>query len=35
VSDAKFMDHIGAVVGGFRVEDVMDEVPAGEQFALF
>ena len=34
VSDAKFMDCVGAVAGGTGVE-VVDAVHAGEQFALF
>src|SRR6202453_2576869 len=35
VSDAKFMDCVGAVVDGTGVEDVVDTARAGGQFALF
>jgi DNA polymerase-3 subunit epsilon len=35
VSDAKFMDCVGAVAGGTGVEDFIDAAHAGEQFALF
>jgi DNA polymerase-3 subunit epsilon len=35
VSDAKFMDCVGAVVDGTGVEDFVDVARAGEQFALF
>jgi DNA polymerase III subunit epsilon len=35
VSDAQFMDCVGAVVSGTGVEDFADAARAGEQFALF
>jgi DNA polymerase III subunit epsilon len=35
VSDAQFMDCVGAVVSGTGVEDFADAACAGEQFALF
>jgi DNA polymerase-3 subunit epsilon len=35
VSDAQFMDSVGAVIGGTGVEDFADAARAGEQFALF
>jgi DNA polymerase-3 subunit epsilon len=35
VSDAKFMDCVGAVAGGSGVEEFIDVARAGEQFALF
>src|SRR6202012_2751226 len=35
VSDAKFMDCVGAVGSGAVVEDFIDAARAGEQFALF
>jgi DNA polymerase III subunit epsilon len=35
VSDAQFMDCVGAVIGGTGVEDFIDAARAGEQFALF
>jgi DNA polymerase III subunit epsilon len=35
VSDAKFMDCVGAVAGGTGVEAGVDAALAGEQFALF
>lgn len=35
VSDAKFMDHVAAVVDGTGVDVVVEESCAGEQFALF
>ncbi|MGH3556478.1 MAG: DEDDh family exonuclease [Mycobacterium sp.] len=35
VSDAQFMDCVGAVIGGTDVEDFIDVAVAGEQFALF
>ncbi|MGH3543511.1 MAG: DEDDh family exonuclease [Mycobacterium sp.] len=35
VSDAQFMDCVGAIIGGTGVEDFVDVAVAGEQFALF
>jgi DNA polymerase III subunit epsilon len=35
VSDAKFMDHVSAVVDGTGVDVVVESSCAGEQFALF
>jgi DNA polymerase III subunit epsilon len=35
VSDAKFMDDVGAVVDGTGAEDFVDSARTGEQFALF
>ena len=35
VSDAKFMDYVGAVAGGTGVEDIVEAAHPGEQFALF
>jgi DNA polymerase-3 subunit epsilon len=35
VSDAQFIDCVGAVIGGTGVEDFTDAARAGEQFALF
>ncbi|HET6731819.1 DEDDh family exonuclease [Mycobacterium sp.] len=35
VSDADFMRHLDAVVGGTGVEEFVDSTIAGEQFALF
>jgi DNA polymerase-3 subunit epsilon len=35
VSDAKFMDDVGAVVDGTGAEDFIDSARTGEQFALF
>jgi DNA polymerase III subunit epsilon len=35
VSDAQFMDCVGAVISGTGIEDFTDGARAGEQFALF
>jgi DNA polymerase-3 subunit epsilon len=35
MSDAQFMDRVGAVIGGTRVGDFAGAARAGEQFALF
>jgi DNA polymerase III subunit epsilon len=35
VSDAQFMDRVGAVVGGTSMEEFTNAAEAGEQFALF
>jgi DNA polymerase-3 subunit epsilon len=35
VSDAHFMDNVGAVVGGRSMEQFVDTTMVDEQFALF
>ncbi|MDT5205204.1 MAG: hypothetical protein QOD34_1840, partial [Mycobacterium sp.] len=35
VSDAKFIDYVGATVGGPSADEVVGAAHAGEQFALF
>ena len=35
VSDAKFMDCVGATIGGLGADEIAEPCDAGEQFALF